>query len=64
MGMVTNAFTTAAHVLHQREQLCLISTGCKDLDSILEGERLVLWAELDCAICILHIQLFMQTRWL
>ena len=37
MGLSPQGFTTAACVLQQREMLCLISTGCKDLDSILEG---------------------------
>ena len=37
MGINTLGFTTAAHVLQQREGLCLITTGCKDLDTILEG---------------------------
>ena len=38
MGLAVQGFTTAACVLQQREMLCLISTGCKDLDSILEGK--------------------------
>ncbi len=37
MGVVAMGFTTAAAIKIQRDELCVISTGCKDLDSILEG---------------------------
>ena len=37
MNLCPLGFTTAAQVLQQREGLCLITTGCRELDNILEG---------------------------
>lgn len=36
--MVPMGFTTAAAVAEQRKEVISITTGCKELDTILEGE--------------------------
>lgn len=41
--LVPMGFTTAAIVAEQRAELIKVTTGCKELDDILEGE-----AEADC----------------
>ena len=38
MGLIHLSFMTAASVLHQRESIVKLATGCKDVDNILEGE--------------------------